>query len=366
MAVEYRLDVRDTSGDLVAQLVGLATGGFLSLSWRRVVNAPGMLSFSLDAGSEVVPELAIGRTVEVWRRDQDNDIAWTREMVGVVRGMTRNYRTYDMLTVSAVGCLWLLATRHVLWYAGTTNRSAFSDKPAETIMKTLVRYNAGSDATTANGRLRAGVISGLSVEADGGHGNSLDWYCAYDNLLETLQKLASVGGGDFDLEPNTVPPSYMFKWYTGQRGTDRSASVVYSLDYGNMEGPEYSEDGLEERSVAVVLGRGAEDSRAVVIRTSPDYDATINNIETIVNATDVTTTAALQARGDNVLAERGRKRDFRFKALQSWPGCLYGKHVFLGDLVTARYHTSLTRKVVAVGATYDERGETLQLEFGEP
>src|SRR5690606_30648784 len=138
----------------------------------------------------------------------------------------------------------------------------------ETVMKALVTYNATSSGTTADGRIRNVATGGLTitVEADGGGGNTVDWYCAHDHLLETLQKLARIAGGDFDLI-KTAATTWDFKFYDGQRGTDRSSSVIFSLDHGNMARPRYQIDRREERTVAIVGGGGEGDDRTFVTRT---------------------------------------------------------------------------------------------------
>ncbi len=368
MAVEYRLDLRDTFGVKQAELVGQAggvKGGFTSLAYRKVVNAEGLLTFGIEADSTIASEIAHRWTVEVWRRDVANGIAWYRDFTAIVPKREWAYRDHDMMTVTCPGILWLLRGRHVLYYSGVANRSTFSAVVAETIMKTLVSYNAAASATVANGRFRAGTLTGLTVQADGGTGTAQTWSCAADNLLETLQKLAPIAGGDFDLLPNSNPPNYVFNWYLGQRGADRHTTVVYSLENGNMADPVYTDDRTDERTVAIVLGQGAGTQRAKVIRTSSDYVLTTNDPEMVIDARDQSATAMLNARGDAGLAEKERKRTFSFRALQT-PACLYGKHVFMGDLVTAKYLdvVNVTRKIVAHNVSYADQGEIVTPEFG--
>jgi len=120
---------------------------------------------------------------------------------------------------------------------------------------------------------------------------------------------------------------------------------------------------IDAPDVAVALGQGEGDERTVVVRTRGAAEA-----ETTIDARNEPTEAALQAIGDRRLEELQRKRTFRFTALQT-PACLYGKHYFLGDLVTARYGAvaELVRKVVAVTVTAASDGTlAIQPEFGAP
>lgn len=366
--VEYMLKIRQADGTLVALLTGDARGGspdkagFLSCTYRKAVNAAGLLAFVLDGESDAAALVEDNGIVELWRRDNGNDLPWTRDFTGIVR--RRIWRTKDRqtLTVYCPGLLYLLSQRHVLWYAGTADRSVFTSEAAETIAKTLVTYNATATASTANGRLVDGVITGLSVEADAAGGETLDWYCAWDNLLATLQDLCQVGGGDMDLV-QTDDAAWEFRWYDGQLGTDRSASVVFALEYGNMAQPVYEDDRLDERNVVVALGQGEGSARATAIRTTGDADA-----EGTIDARHTTTAAGLQATADAKLVQWQQRQEFSFEALQT-KGCLYGKHYVLGDLVTARYGGvySGTRKVVGVTVAIDEDGaQTITPEFGAP
>lgn len=350
MATQYRLDILTAAGVKLAEVTD-----FLALSYQRRVNAPGLLSFTLPGDHPVLSDIEHNSQVIVYRRNPEMGLAaWTPDFYGLYRGQRRQHTDHDLFVAACPGVLTMLAWRIIAWKAGVTNRSRFDDKPAETIMKTLVQYNAGASATTANGRIRDGVIEGITVAADGGFGNVISKGCAYENLLEALQEIAAIGGGDFDLV-KTGAATWQFRWYTGQRGTDRTDSVLFALERGNMAAPEYTHDRVDERTVCIVAGQGEESDRAVEVRTGPDYAAD-NDIETFVEASDLTTTAGLQSRGDTELEESRARQQFEFGVLQT-PGCFYGVHYTLGDLVKARYGpVSLTQKIVGISVSVDKKG----------
>ncbi len=362
MSATYQLRLRSATGTLLAILAGEADGGFLSLTYTKAVNAAGLLVFELNADSAAAALLAHRGIVEVWRADAEAGIDWTRDFTGLI--LRRQWQASDVgrVTVYCPGLLWLLGTRHVLYAAGTANRSQFTTAKAETIAKTLISYNAGASATTANGRKRNGAITGLTVQADAAGGNTLDLYCAWDNLLEALQGIAAVGGGDFDLV-QTGDAAFDFRWYAGQRGTDRTSTVIFALERGNMAEAEYDDDRQSETNVVAVLGQGDGADRTVVVRTAGDAD-----VETTADSRNEATTAALNAVGDRRLVEGARRQSFDFAALQT-PACLYGLHYGLGDLVTARFGAviEVTRKVTAVSVGWGPDGrETIEPEFGTP
>lgn len=201
-------------------------------------------------------------------------------------------------------------------------------------MKTLVDYNAGANATVLNGRKRAGVMTGVSVETDGGGGNALDWYCAPKagrTLLKELQDLAQVAGGDWSLA-KTGANAWEFRWHVGQLGEDLTATVIFSLAYDNMANPRARIQRAQEQTVALVAGQGEGEKRVFVTRTGANYGAG-NDIEVFVDARDIASTAGLNAKGDRVLEEAVALEGFDFDVLQTVASA-YGKDYDLGDLVT--------------------------------
>lgn len=357
---DYRIDVHDTAGARQFVLTD-----FENFAVNRRVNGAGFLQVQLRGDHPLMAAIGDKWRLKVWQKPEGG--VWRREFSGIYRQPEYRYGERARVMLYCVGELGLLGWREILWRAGTANRSAFQTKAAETIAKTLVDYNAGANATAGNGRIRTGTISGISIEADGGGGNTLDWYCAYDNLLESLQKLAQVGGGDYDLVETGVN-TWEFRWYAGQLGTDRTASVVFALGYGNMGSPMYRETRLDEKTVAIVAGQGEGAYRQIAIRTGANYAAG-NDIELFVNASDVDTDTGLNDRGDQKLVGVEAREAFEFEALQTEKS-RYGVDYFLGDLVTAINPFSgaeLTLKLVGVSIAFNEDGsEQIKPEMANP
>lgn len=356
----YRLDVYDTDGVLQAALTD-----FQWLSYTKRVNHPGVIQFGLNGDHALLSTLADKWQVEVWRKPAGG--SWGREITGLFRMLTYTYSESANVSVFCQGLMSILDWRIVAYTAGYTDRSSFSSAKAETVANTLVKYNAEA-AITMTGRERNGSITGLSVETDGAEGNTIDWNCAWDNLLETLQKLAMIGGGDFDLV-KTSSTTWQWRWYTGQLGTDRSSSVTFALNYGNMANPVYIANHTAEKTVAIVGGPGEREARSIVVRTGTDYVETDHDFEMFVSASDLATTAALNSRGDQKLAQVEATKEFRFTALQT-DACKYGTHYVLGDLVTAVnpfVSTTYVVKVDAVMVTLKNNGdEMIDIEMSEP
>ncbi len=323
---EYKVRLYSKDGVLQSEITD-----FQKIAYTKEVNKPGILTLDLAGSNLSIPYAEKTGQFEVWRRPEEQ--VWYRDFIGIIRKFHWYFKDYPIITYTCPGILDMLRWRWILFYANTLNRTKFVGVKAETIANTLVKYNATTFSTI--GRLRVGTISGLSVEADGAEGTAMDWFCAYDNLLTSLQKLCQpgVGGGDFDIVKLT-PTTYQWRWYTGQLGTDRTSSVVFSMGYGNMADPVYDEDYIPESTAAFVGGKGEDSARAYQVVTGANYDASYNNTEIFVNGNNIDTDAGLIAEGQSKLASIQTKPNFQFTVLQT-PKCLYGVHYFLGDLVKA-------------------------------
>ena len=150
---EYILKAFDTSG--VLQYV---VSDYISLNYLSKVNSPGLLQVGLSGDHPLLASVADKWQIEVWRRLPG--AAFDRDFVGMVRQQEFYQSDRATTILTCPGLLSMLRWRHVLWYAGVSNRSQFTAQPAETVAKSLVTYNATSSASVVNGRKRAGAITG--------------------------------------------------------------------------------------------------------------------------------------------------------------------------------------------------------------
>lgn len=365
MATDYRLNVRTSQGVLLAQCTD-----FLWLQYQLRLNAPGSVSFILPAEHALVPQLAQNCIVEVWRHVIGSG-DWYCDAYGLVRKAVHAWDDNQgfLATYTCPGPLSLLGWRYVLWPAGIANRSEFSNQPGETVLKRLVEYNCGPAALAASGRLRNGAFAGLTVAEDLGRGYKLDKACAWRKVLDVVQELAPLTGGDFDIVAGDTPGAWVFEWFPGQRGSDRTNTLAFSLAQGNMSKPVYTVDQSAEATVAIAAGQGEGEDRSTAIAVSSIWSAD-NDIETFADARNETTAAGLEDVADKALMASRALRTLAFSVTQT-PACHYGVDYFLGDLVTARYlDFQLQRKIRSIqvecqGGTGGAAGtETIAVEVG--
>jgi len=347
MPAVSKIRVKGVDGLLRAELTG-EESGFFSYSFMRRVNCPGAFAILINRRADEPIGSFMIRTaifeldsqVEFYRRWPEMGIDWYLEYEGLMRGRTY-YITTDgdlVCEISGRGYLDLINRRIVEAAAGSAD--AEKTGAAETVCKDYVTAQAGSGAG-------ARALTGLSVEADGATGETVTIKASNKNLLTTCQDIAKVGGGDFDII-GTGAATFEFRWYDGQRGTDRSSTVKFSYELGNMGTPNIAVMRQDEISAVLVGGQGAGADREMVWRTDATRiaDSTWNRIEKFLDQRNEDDTDGLNNAGDEALEEGRPKNALTFTALQT-PGCLLGKHYFFGDLVTASFMGYTATKKVA-------------------
>ena len=355
MAVVYDLRIRNQAGQVIATI-----DQWLGVMFTRTVDDVDAFSLHLDGDDPRALLISDDYQIELWRQDLENGIAWYKE----AEGFFCNFRYWTDASglrhaeLSGRGYQDLLARTTVRAAAGTAGAS--KSGPAETVIKEFVDEQAGPGAG-------ARARTGLTIQADAADGATVNLQRSNRNLLVVCQDIAKVGGGDFDVigtHPTQAgPATFEFRWYPAQRGTDRSATVIFSEALGNMAEAEVTRQQTNVVNSALVGGQGEGAAR----ETSLQEDALSIALspwgqrETFVDAREVEAgnTAALDQKGQQALAAATAFSGFTFRPVQT-PGCLYGKHYFLGDLVQALYNGSIyIKKIQSVTLANDRGGENV-------
>lgn len=372
MATRYEVVIRARNG--TAQIL-LTDEDFLGLNYAKRVNWPGSQSLLVNGDLDFIDDLEYDGIVEVYRYNQALAMTKYCDYRGLYVDAVLSDTAKDepRFELRSVGGIDYLAREPVMYPANTANRTAFTSVPVETIMKTLVTRNATAAGTVLDGRDYAVPAWGanITVQTDGAAGGSIDYYCARKPLLTCLQELAALAGADFDLVYTGTPgsPSWQFRYYAGQLGTDRSATVKFSRDQGTMRQPTLRLNRMNEVTRVTVGGEGVEASRDIATRTSAAYQATYHSRAIFLNqAMTGISTAGLQAAGDRRLQELKARVDLNFQAVQTSQQ-LYGLHYFLGDRVATAYRGyNADKKLVEVRANVapgNSQIETIEFQMDE-
>lgn len=361
MHAEHYIVVRDTTGAKVAEITD-----FWGLAYSRRVNDVGMAVVELQDDTPLIDLLGFDYQFEIMRHHHELEIDWYADFYGLLRCIDRAHVDGKPTYIATLLEQQSLLDRRIIAYpAGTNHRSEWTNVAAETVMKEIVTYNMTSAGTTVDGRKRDAALSGFTITnaTDQARGNTISIGASWVNVLTALQNVAHVAGGDFALS-KTGAATWEFEFYPGQLGTDRTATVIFSLTFGNMNNPQFMCERIDEKTVAIVGGQGTGANRATAIRTGPNH-STSNDIEFFVDARDLQ--SGLNERGDAELEERRADESLNFDVLQT-PASFYGKHYFLGDLVTEKFKgVSRTRKVGAIHVTSSpNEGKQVEVELIAP
>lgn len=371
MDVGYQVRVYDTAGDL--QYVLDMQSDVRSLIIEHRINHASTLTLGLYGQSDAVPSFTLDALVQVLRKVPGADLGWYTEFIGFHRTPQDQITTLDteIFTSYSRGLLDLIDRRSIRYHADT----AGSDKgpsPADNIIKELVRENAGSLATLANGRITDGVTPGLSVAANTSEAANYSGANAYKNLLSAIRDIGEPLDVDFDVEwgGEIAPTSFTFVTHHPQLGTDRregtAVPFAFGLLLGNMTNLSFTVQRTEEITSCLVLGPGESVLRDTLERTNIHVtDSPWNLREQDQNASNEDTQAGLEAIGDQVLYDKRPAVSVSFAPIQT-PQAAYRKQYFLGDIVTAKSRNMVaTVKIRAVTINLSDEGERVGLELEE-
>lgn len=371
MSVQFQIRVYDTAGNLNTVLD--VQRDVLNFEIQHRVNYPSKLTLRLYGLSPVVQQLSLDAVVQVLRTDPSTMPAtpWYTEFVGLHRTPRRQI-TKDsarVFTSTCLGPLDLIARRSIRYYIDT-NGSAKGPAPADDIIKDYVNENAGPLATVANGRITAGITSGLLVAAHTSKGPSISAEHSWKNLLSVIRELGEANHVDFAVVWNGAN-SFTFTTYYPQLGTDRrsgtASPAVFSTLLGNMSEPDYTQHRTDEVNDVLVVGPGQGNLRDTTHRSnSHTTDSLWNLHEEDKDASSVDRTDALNNIGDQVLYDKRPAVKFLFDPIQT-PSSFYGQHYFLGDLITAQFDDvgQVNMKIRAVTITVNNAAERIKLELEE-
>lgn len=362
----YQVRLYSTAGALTAVFDDWRT-----LELQRRVGTYDLLTFGIDGADSRISLFTLDAIIEVWRKLSYTGAPWYREATLLHRtpGRQITERGTRIFTSYARGLLDLPRRREIMYPANTP--FTLKGGPAETVMKEYVEENAGPSALFVNGRAADGALSGFTVEPSARQG--IDWagQRSWQNLLDLLQEISAAGSVDYDVVRTDVPNSgaatFEFRCYYPQLGTDRSTTVQFATQFGNMLSPYYTLSRTEEYNRVVVLGAGQDSARRIYVAESAyTADSPWNTIEKSQDARQEDTLSALIAAADAALATGQPQEQFTFQVLQT-AAYQYGRDYFLGDIVSAAFDDDITttKKITGVTLNVSEGKENIGVTFSD-
>lgn len=358
------------------RLATLDLAGGFTYTWA--INSEGFFSATLPIEFDR-SLLAIGRRVYFWRKPVGGRL--NIDFEGFVRRITTSTDSggNTRRRIQGYGLNYLLSGRYAAYPEANTNiDTTVTPVAADDLLKAIVRTNAGSTATTANGRKASGVISStyFGVAANLTLGPVLSQAFSYRNVLDVLREVcdASRKAGTelyFEIVPaieDGTQHTMEFRTYIGQPGKDRTADgpgggLTFGLgtgkgggDFGNMAEAELIEDATDEVTRAYGLGQGEDAVQE--IQTSEDVTRQAASIfalrEGVAPAQMVDTAAAVLDLADAAVTA-GRPQTRLTAKLLDVAGYRYGREWWRGDRVTIAYDGRFGDALVrAVTVSVDE------------
>lgn len=353
-----------------------------SLQWQYIVNAAGYYSLTLDANDSRIALFEPDGQVEIWR-SIPGYLDWTKTFEAHVEDFYDSLAENGNRQFVSVGSGYngVLGRRTIAAYSDTAR--ANKSGVAETVMKAYANENIGPGATFPPRLMQSGVMAGLTVEGDSATGNAWTGQRGQQNLLETLKKIALVGGVDFAVV-GTGPATYEFRVYPNQLGVDRTTigldpatgfngagniPVVFSPAFNNVARMEYKRKFGDSANAIFVWGQGTGSARALRLRTDPAAIALspIGLREFSRSGNSQSTNANLDQMGGEDLQKYAASEELSFAPLLN-AQTLYGVHFSVGDKVTANYFgKEFHKRIVGVKATVSSgsSGEALDFDFAD-
>lgn len=332
--------MRDPDLSVVAE-----ASDYASLDLTLRFNEVSSWVLDLPADSMAARELEWGGGIIVRR-------GGTTVLSGPVTEIERSWdiRTGDRIVATGVDDLVWLFRRLALPVPGGPpyTASAYDTRSgaAETVMRQYVDFNAGPSAVVAR------RVPGLTVPATAGLGTAITEKARFDNLLALLQRIA-LAGGDLGFRIVQAGAALPFDVYAP---TDKTASVIFSKELGNLRGYRYK-DSTAGANYVVAAGQGELTART--FRESGDAAsiAMYGRIEEFRDARDTNDNAVLDQRIADTLLEKSDQRDLVVAPVDT-DAISYLASYQLGDRVTVRAGEVTIQDIVReVRITLNQSGE---------
>lgn len=208
--------------------------------------------------------------------------------------------------------------------------------------------------------------------------STISFQATYKNLLTYEEKLAKSAGAGFRFRPDFENKVIYFEVF---EGVDRSISqtansrVIFSENYGNLNGVSYRENDQLYKNLAYVGGEG-EGSERIYVTVGDESATGLDLREVFVDAKDISSEdlteeeylAALTTRGQEKLNEDiiSTSLDCETEANANFQ---YKVDYDLGDIVTVRkkdWGLSVDLRITEIQETYERGGMTVTPTFGDP
>ena len=226
----------------------------------RSSNTFGLLRFPVHQDAQGRDQLVKGRWIEVYRQTESGgDTIWSGIICHIKKIFDENGDPTRYYEVTARSFEWLPYWRRMVPSAGQDYFYKSGSK-VDDAAKYLVRYCMQSGFASA-----ARAMAGFTVEADDTeHADIKTLAGRYEDVLgDKLESWAKAYDFDWWVEANCPAATFVLRTKVPRRGSDKSASVVFTVGRHNLLALEYYEDDLDTASFVYVGGPGEGASQVI-------------------------------------------------------------------------------------------------------
>lgn len=212
------------------------------------------------------------------------------------------------------------------------SHDAYTNVPAETVIRTVVRKCAGNLA------LAARQFPNFSVAAtDGSRGALTTISLRYQPVMKVISEIAQLNALGWEVTYDRATKQHTFDVISGD---DHSADVFFDVAFNTINELNWERTQGDRVSYVYAAGQGEGAARTVVERwegqTALDPAPTgLNRKETFMDTRDLSDTYAIATRADATISEN-RSAETISVSVSRGGSFNYREHWDLGDIVTVR------------------------------
>lgn len=245
------------------ELTGIVDA-YKSLIWATRYRELGDCELYVRATAEALDLLRIGRYII---REDDDMICRIKKITLTTDAEEGNY-----LTVKGVDAKSYLDQR-IIWGTETVHGRV------ETFVRDLVTKTLINPALASRKLVNSQSAGILTLGADAGLTETATEQVSYQNIGEKVRDYCLKYGWGYKVTWENG--GLVFRLY---KGTDRTASVIFSDEFENLASTSYEEDHEQAGNVALVAGVGEGEARA---RATVGYNSGTERYEIFVDADDI-------------------------------------------------------------------------------
>lgn len=335
MARKARIEVFNSVGTRTA----MVEQDYQDLTFERNLHNPGGFTITMKINSSKSAFFVLDGFIRI-----DGDNYKCGIITELVKTVDKDGIGGQSLTVRGRE-LWSIFDRRVLTLGTGTAVYELKDK-AETVLKTLVRSQAGSTASAKR------VITGLTVATDSARGGDYIVSSYGTNLLDELSKCAQSSGiGVYAYLVGTELATITMDTIHGvDRRTSQStnAHALFSTQVGTVQSSKLTSTYNNYKNLIYVAGTGEGVNRTVRTAYTTTEPESLARREAYKDQRNLTTNAKLDQAGVDLLAANSTTLYIDSKALE-FSKLKYQTNFDLGDLVTIKdFGVTQDARVVSV------------------